>query len=45
MSLSSQENPDSSQNTTELGPKSMFVKPEGLVARFRDLFVTLGDLG
>jgi hypothetical protein len=44
MSLSSPENPASSQNTTELGPKSLFVKPEGLES-FRDLFVTLGDLG
>jgi hypothetical protein len=45
MSLSSPENPASSQNTTELGPKSLFVKLEGLVVSFRDLFVTLGDLG
>jgi hypothetical protein len=44
MSLSSPENPATSQNTTELGPKSLFVKLEGLVVSFRDLFVTLGTL-
>jgi hypothetical protein len=45
MSLLSPENPAANQNTTKLGPKSLFVKPEGLAVSFRDLFVTLGDLG